>query len=262
MIVYILAILCLLFTPLFLCAQVNLLVTYPDDKLQPGNSLFVRGDGLGLNWNSGLALQHSAANQWTISLDVGKDDLERVAKEQQQHSKNSRDSQSGGDFILNFKTLVDDQAWQVGANEQLSLSSQPQRDYTYRSYPFYIPQQGSYSVVASLYSPQLKNTRQVVVYFPPSYAENYLKPFADVLIMHDGQNLFNASTSAFGVAWECQEALDALILEGKMREILAVGLYNTPNRINEYTYGFDKSVGAGEFILLLISFFLFSFLFC
>lgn len=215
-------------------SQVTIVVTYPDDKLQPSDALYLRGSGLGLNWNSGIPLQHSGANEWRISLNVQEGRFEK---------QNSRDS--SGDFIVNFKTLVDDQYWQVGANEQLSLGSNPQRDYVYHSYPFYIPQQGNYAVVTNLYSPQLKNSRQVVVYFPPSYAENYLKPYNDVLIMHDGQNLFNASTSAFGVAWDCQNALDALILEGKMREILVVGLYNTPNRINEYTYGFDPSVGAG-----------------
>jgi predicted alpha/beta superfamily hydrolase len=64
--------------------------------------------------------------------------------------------------------------------------------------------------------------------------------------MHDGQNLFNASTSAFGVAWMCQDTVNALIVEGLMQEIIIVGVYNPDGqRTNQYTYSYDKSVGAG-----------------
>jgi predicted alpha/beta superfamily hydrolase len=47
---------------------------------------------------------------------------------------------------------------------------------------------------------------------------------SDVLFMHDGQNLFNASTSAFGVAWMCQDTINQLVAEGNMREVRTVPL--------------------------------------
>jgi predicted alpha/beta superfamily hydrolase len=105
-------------------------------------------------------------------------------------------------------------------------------------YPWFSSTAGSYSVVtSSLFAPTLANTRPIVVYVPPSYAENPYKRYGRVLVMHDGQNLFNASTSAFGVAWDCQATVDALVVEGAMDEIVIVGVYNEDaNRTYEYTY--------------------------
>ena len=51
-------------------------------------------------------------------------------------------------------------------------------------------------------SQELGNTRDLVMFTPPSYYENPFKTFLDLLIMHDGQNLCNASTSCGGVAWQ------------------------------------------------------------
>jgi hypothetical protein len=33
-----------------------------------GNTLFIRGEGPGLNWNKGLALKNAGSSEWTISL--------------------------------------------------------------------------------------------------------------------------------------------------------------------------------------------------
>jgi len=64
----------------------------------------------------------------------------------------------------------------------------------------------------------------VIVYTPPSYNENTLKFYEDVIVMHDGQNLFNDSTSFGGLAWNIQDALDSLIIDGVVREVVVVGL--------------------------------------
>lgn len=128
---------------------------------------------------------------------------------------------------------------------------------------------GRYEYVYAVFSPQLSNTRDLVVYLPPSYDENSYKvctcssvalrpettfdsPLAasmsacphlwdvtassaancctsvwfmqffdtsSVLVMHDGQNLFNVSTSSFGTAWMCQNTVDALVVQGSMSEV-------------------------------------------
>lgn len=64
-------------------------------------------------------------------------------------------------------------------------------------------------------------------------------------MLHDGQNLFNNSEAAFGVAWMCQDTANSYIGAGKMEEIVMVGVWNTPDRGNEYTYSYDHSVGFG-----------------
>jgi len=63
--------------------------------------------------------------------------------------------------------------------------------------------------------------------------------------MHDGQNLFNDSTSFAGVAWECQDTVDIQVYSGDMEEIIIVGVDNTNDRTNEYTYSRDPSQGTG-----------------
>lgn len=57
--------------------------------------------------------------------------------------------------------------------------------------------------------------------------------------MHDGQNLFDPATAFLGQAWMCQDTVNPLITQGSMREILIVGVYNTEDRIDEYTYSYD-----------------------
>jgi len=129
----------------------------------------------------------------------------------------------------------------IGANIYSIL---PKFSSTIDIYPFFFTNEGTYDYHYNVYSPQLKNYRNIVVYTPPSYYENTLKIIDQVLIMHDGQNLFNDSTAAFG-CWYCQNTLNDLINEGNMQEIIVVGVDNTINRTSEYTYSFNASDGGG-----------------
>ena len=61
---------------------------------------------------------------------------------------------------------------------------------------------------AFFYSIQLNRTRRIWVYLPEGYSKS--KKHYPVLYMHDGQNLFDDLTSAFG-EWGVDEALDSLI---------------------------------------------------
>lgn len=76
--------------------------------------------------------------------------------------------------------------------------------------------------------------RDVVVWLPPDYDEKPDKKFP-VLYMHDGQNLFDPTTSSFGIDWQADETADSLIKQGKMKSIIIVGIYSTVNRTAEYT---------------------------
>jgi predicted alpha/beta superfamily hydrolase len=91
----------------------------------------------------------------------------------------------------------------------------------------------------------LNNNRNVIVYLPPSYTENTLKVYSNVLVMHDGQNLFDPATAFLGNAWMIQDTLDPLIYNGEIEEVLVIGAWNTADRMNEYTYSFDPSEGFG-----------------
>jgi predicted alpha/beta superfamily hydrolase len=196
-----------------IAAPVTITAHYPD-KLP---SLYIRGDGCGLDWETGLAMTASAENEWTGVVECG----------------NNVKS-------LDVKVLVGDKTWMLGANHHVNLND----SNSSAVYPWFYNTKGTLEIIENVYSSELKNTRDVIVYKPPSYAENTLKVHKNVLIMHDGQNLFDPRTSAFG-AWMCQDALDASIIGGTTEEILVVGAYNTVDRNDEYTYVFDPSEGFG-----------------
>lgn len=90
----------------------------------------------------------------------------------------------------------------------------------------------------------LGGQRIVMVYRPPGYsARNPWK--YPVLYLNDGQNVFDASTAAFGVEWQVDETLERLILERKIPPLLAVAVYNSPQRFDEYTPAVDPEHGGG-----------------
>jgi predicted alpha/beta superfamily hydrolase len=89
--------------------------------------------------------------------------------------------------------------------------------------------------------------RDIIVWLPPSYEKERQKRYP-VLYAHDGQNLFDPSTSSFGVDWQLDEKADSLIRHGKIKEIIIVGIYNTPERSKEYFTG-DTGKSYMKFIV-------------
>lgn len=63
------------------------------------------------------------------------------------------------------------------------------------------------------------------------------------MYMHDGQNIFDESTSGFG-EWGVDECADSLIKNGKPACII-VGIDNGPNRMTEYNPYDSKDFGKG-----------------
>lgn len=74
--------------------------------------------------------------------------------------------------------------------------------------------------------------RKITIWLPPGYQES-----ADqysVLYMHDGQNLFDATTAMGGQTWGVAEHLAGLQQAGKVRKTIVVGIANSPLRWREY----------------------------
>ncbi len=90
----------------------------------------------------------------------------------------------------------------------------------------------------------LDNERDVLVYLPPSYDENRAATYP-LLIMHDGQNLFDAATAFGGNEWRVDETLDQGIREGWLPELVVLGVCNTSARLDEYTPTHDPAYGFG-----------------
>ena len=100
----------------------------------------------------------------------------------------------------------------------------------------------------AFFIPQLKRTRRVWIYLPPSYSSSDKK--YPVLYMHDGQNVFDDATS-FSGEWGVDEAMDTLGL--KTKECIVVGIDNGGDkRLNEYCpydfnlRGTNNKTNAGE----------------
>jgi predicted alpha/beta superfamily hydrolase len=90
----------------------------------------------------------------------------------------------------------------------------------------------------------LGNRRTLAVYLPPGYASEPRRRYP-VFYLHDGQNVFDAATAAFGVEWQADDTAERLILEGRIDPVILVGIYNTPHRIDEYTLHRDSKQRAG-----------------
>jgi glycosidase/predicted alpha/beta superfamily hydrolase len=104
---------------------------------------------------------------------------------------------------------------------------------------------GEVRIIDNFASPQLGNSRALRIYLPPSYASHPERRYP-VLYMHDGQNLFDAKTASYGVEWGIDETVDKLVAEGRMAEIIVVGIDNSPDRIAEYTPCCDPKYGGGK----------------
>ncbi len=87
------------------------------------------------------------------------------------------------------------------------------------------------------------NGRRVWVYLPPGYHDTTAR--YPVLYMHDGQNLFDQSTS-FAGEWGVDETCEALIAAGEIEPVIVVGVDNgASQRIHEYTPWPDDQYGGG-----------------
>lgn len=83
---------------------------------------------------------------------------------------------------------------------------------------------------------------KIWVYLPPNYHKSSSK--YPVIYMHDGQNLFDAST-AYAGEWEVDETMNALF-EKTGKGFIVVGIENgKQERINEYTPWPNQRYGGG-----------------
>jgi len=79
--------------------------------------------------------------------------------------------------------------------------------------------------------PQLNRNRRIWVYLPASYKNS--KKHYPVMYLQDGQNIFDAYTSAYG-EWGVDECLDSLFAKGK-KPCIVIGIDNGgETRMNEY----------------------------
>lgn len=108
-----------------------------------------------------------------------------------------------------------------------------------------LPPAGAVRIVEQIASPQLGNSRSLRIYLPPGYDAQPQQRYP-VLYMHDGQNLFDARTAAYGAAWEIGATMDRLIANRTIAPAIVVGIDNTGDRMAEYTPCCDPQYGGGK----------------
>ena len=105
---------------------------------------------------------------------------------------------------------------------------------------------GDIHVHKSFHSKLLNNDRDVLVYLPPGYETSKGRRYS-VLYLHDGQNLFDGATSFIpGQEWRVDETIQSLISTGQIEPLIVVGIYNTKDRVNEYTPVEDVKYKGGK----------------
>ncbi|HEX9365560.1 MAG TPA: alpha/beta hydrolase-fold protein [Vicinamibacterales bacterium] len=93
-----------------------------------------------------------------------------------------------------------------------------------------------------IWSPQLRNRRNVDVYLPASYGAGRRR--YPVVYMHDGQNLSDPAVAFGGNTWRLDEGLAWLAARGI--EPIVVGVHNIgPERLAEYSPFADPKHGGG-----------------
>ncbi|WP_282069382.1 TIM-barrel domain-containing protein [Olleya namhaensis] len=99
------------------------------------------------------------------------------------------------------------------------------------------------SIISETFNiPQLNRKRRVWIYLPPDY--NTSKQDYPVVYMHDGQNIFDATTSGYG-EWNVDETLDKLFKDNL--KLIVVGIdHGDSKRLDEYSPWVNSTYGGGE----------------
>lgn len=91
----------------------------------------------------------------------------------------------------------------------------------------------------------LRNRRAIIVWLPRGYWTDPTRRYP-VLYLQDGQNVFDARTAAYGVAWDFDAHATRLVRQREVEPVIIVGVYNTPARMAEYTPPWSDSPDAGR----------------
>lgn len=93
----------------------------------------------------------------------------------------------------------------------------------------------------------LPGEREISVYVPPGYDEDASRQYP-LLILQDGQNLFDPATSFIpGRTWRVAENADDAIAAAEAESVVIAGVANAgERRIAEYTPTRDMKLGGGE----------------
>jgi predicted alpha/beta superfamily hydrolase len=214
-------------------AQVTIIVDEVPANTPAADSLYIAGTFNG--WNPGDAshqLTHSPALQtYTVVVGSGSGNIQFKFT---RGSWPTVEGTSNGTFIpnRNFSYSSGDTVYlQIAGWEDLGGGSSS------------TAAENVEVLADSFFMPQLNRYRRVWVYVPPDYdSTNYRYP---VLYMHDGQNVFDATT-AFSGEWEVDETLNELHAAGDTGIIVVAVDNGQGHRLDEYSPWVNPNYGGGQ----------------
>src|SRR5262245_18506696 len=90
------------------------------------------------------------------------------------------------------------------------------------------------------------SNRVVRVLMPPGYDETRKEPYP-LLLLHDGQNLFEGSTAPGGGSWRVDLAIERLVAAARIPPLIVAGIDHAGvDRINEFSPTAAGRSGAGR----------------
>ena len=218
--------------PVLLMAQLTINVSSIPANTPPGSDIYVVGNFN--NWNPsdpGTILSSSGNGSYTIVIDPPQGALEFKFT---RGGWNTVEGNASGGYIPNREYSYNGQASTI--------------DLVIAGWEDQIPVGGTAAPNVSIldpafYMPQLQRNRRIWIYLPPDYQTS--NKHYPVLYMHDGQNLFDVASSAFG-EWEVDESLNTLFDEGDYGCIV-IGIDNgEEKRLDEYSPWENPQYGGGE----------------
>lgn len=127
-----------------------------------------------------------------------------------------------------------DAGWEPGRNHVLAAPAaggERRRAWGDEALPLPPQRTGRIDRIAPLPSRHVQ-PREVQVWLPPGYDEQVDRRYP-VLLMHDGQNVFDAT--AAGAEWQLDEHADALVRAGAIAPLIIVGVASGDSRVEDYT---------------------------
>ena len=108
-------------------------------------------------------------------------------------------------------------------------------------------EEGRYRRIQNWTSRFLPIPRDLFVYLPEAYLSQPERSFS-LLLLHDGQNLFDGELSYVkGATWRVGTTADEAIAAGRVEPLVIVGVANTGlERMSEYTPTADTRLGGGK----------------
>lgn len=175
-------------------------------------TLWLRGNGLGLTWNKGKQMKKSTeTDTWEHLLEF--------TIHSALWSTHTTNKDPLGRF--EFRVYLEDRVDMLGANFILPLPPSTNTVDTSDDvpsiwfYPWFYSKTGTLIENRRIYSPDLKQTRNITVYKPASFTENTYKKY-ETLFVNDGQRLKFMVTQVDNLA----------VTQSLLKEVLLIGVVN------------------------------------